>query len=142
MQNIILALALVLLTSLASIAQCDKKIKWQAAKAEMIDQSGTVMDTKEGITITSDSKKILFELAAEPDNPLEGVVNETACEWKEAFKNGKTVIKANISGRDGNSSPATITIEGKDGKLTLILDMERMQGRKVRMNLDKYEVTE
>jgi len=40
---------------------------------------------------------------------------------------------------NGDSSPAVITIEGKDGKLTATLEIERMEGKKVRIYLDKYE---
>jgi hypothetical protein len=141
MQNIILALALVLFTSVASFAQCDKKVKWQAAKAELINENGDVEDTKEGtIVITTDSKNIVLEIVESPDNKLEGTVTESTCEWKEAFKNGKTTLKATLQERDGETSPGTITIEGKDGKFIITVQIEKMNGKKVRINVDKHEV--
>jgi hypothetical protein len=140
MKNIILAIALLLFTGIASFAQCDKKVKWKAAKAELIDENGNVADTKEGdITITADSKTVVLEIAESPNDKLEGTVNESTCEWKEAFKNGKTVLKTSLNERDGDVSPGIITIEGKDGKLTITLEIEKMNGRKVRISVDKYE---
>jgi hypothetical protein len=141
MQNIILTLAIVLFTSVASIAQCDKKIKWQAAKAELLDESGQVTDTKEGpIAITTDSKSILIEIVANPNNNLECTVTESTCEWKEAFKNGKTTLKGTAREGDGETSPITFIVEGKDGKLTITVELEKMNGKKVRINVDKHEV--
>jgi hypothetical protein len=140
MKHILLAIALVLFTGVASFAQCDKKVKWKATKAELIDENGQVADTKEGnINITADSKTITLEIEESPNDKLEGTVNESSCEWKEAFKNGKMVLKASLNERDGDVSPGTITIEGKDGKLTITLEIEKMNGRKVRIAIDKYE---
>jgi len=141
MQKIILALAILLLTSVASFAQCDKKVKWQAAKGELVDENGTVIDTKEGpIVITTDSKNIKFEILEKPNESAEGVIGETTCEWKEDFRNGKTVIKATMTGSRGDATPAVFTIEGKDGKLTITVEIERLQGNRVLINVDKYEV--
>lgn len=141
MRNIFLALALIVFTSAASFAQCDKKVKWQASKAEMISEDGsTVVDTKEGaIVITTDAKTVKFEIVGSDDETAEGTVTATTCEWKEAFKNGKTTYKASMMGRDGNSQQADITIEGKDGKVILTLILEKFNGKKVRINVDKYE---
>jgi hypothetical protein len=140
MHNIILAVALVLFTSVASFAQCDKKVKWKATKAELIDENGQVSDTKEGnISITADSKTVTLEIEQSPNDKLEGTINESTCEWKEAFKNGKTVLKTSLNERGGDVSPGTITIEGKDGKLTITLEIEKMNGKKVRIAIDKYE---
>jgi hypothetical protein len=140
MQNIILAIALVLMTSVASVAQCDKKVKWQATKAELLDESGQVVDNKTGtITVTADSKTVTIEIAENENDKLEGTVNETTCNWKEAYKNGKSTLKTTMMDRSGGTSPATLTIEGKDGKLTIIVELEKMNGKKVRINIEKYE---
>jgi hypothetical protein len=141
MQNIILALVITLFTSIASFAQCDKKVKWQAAKAEMVDENGNVVDTKEGkIVITTDAKTIRFEIQESENETAEGAVSESTCEWKEAFKNGKTTYKASMTGRNGDSQNASFTIEGKDGKVKLTLELEKLGGKKIIINVDKYEV--
>jgi hypothetical protein len=141
MQNIILAFAIVLLTSVSAFAQCDKKVKWQATKAEMLDQSGTVVDTKQGtINITTDSKNITLEIVENPGDKLEGTISEHSCDWKEAFKNGKTSFKANLNNPNGETAVGTFTIEGKDGKLTITMQLDRMDGKIVRIVVDKHEV--
>jgi hypothetical protein len=141
MRNIILAFAIVLLTSVSAFAQCDKKVKWQATKAEMLDESGNVVDTKQGtINITADSKTIIVEIAEEPGDKMEGTISEHSCEWKEAFKNGKTSFKAILNDPNGQSSPATFNIEGKDGKLIITVQLERMNGKTIRIAVEKHEV--
>lgn len=141
MQNIILAFAIVLLTSVSTFAQCDKKVKWQATKAEMLDESGTVVDTKQGtINITTDSKNITLEIVEEPGDKLEGTISEHKCEWKEAFKNGKTSFKATLNNPNGETKAATFNIEGKDGKLIITFQLERMDGKTIRIAVEKHEV--
>lgn len=141
MQNIILALAIILLTSITSMAQCDKKVKWQASRAEMLDESGNVMDKKEGtIQVTTDSKNIVLEIAENPNDKLEGTVSESSCDWTEAFKTGKSSFKATMIRVDGKSSGGTFSVEGKDGKLVIHVQLDVMQGKKVLIYVDKYEI--
>lgn len=140
MRNIFLAFALVLFTATASMAQCDKKIKWQGAKGELVDADGNVVDTKEAtFVIIADAKTISIEITEEQNSKLESNVTETTCEWKEAFKSGKSIYKTTFVGPDGQTSASTITIEAKDGKLTAVVEMEKLDGRKVKIQLDKYE---
>lgn len=141
MKKIMLAFAVLLLTSVSVIAQCDKKVKWQAAKGELLDEGGTVIDTKEGsIVITTDSKNIKFEIIENDNEMAEGTVSESTCEWKDAFKNGKSTFKATMTGKQGESQSASFTIEGKDGKLMIFIELEKLQGKKIRIAVDKYEV--
>ena len=140
MRNIILVLALVLMTSAASFAQCDKKVKWQGAKGELKGTDGNVAETKSAtFIIIADAKTISLEILEDEGGKLEGNVTETTCEWKEAFKNGKATYKTTLVRPDGNSSATTVTIEGKDGKFTAIVEMDRLEGKKVRVYLDKHE---
>ena len=140
MRNIILAFALILFTAAGSFAQCDKKVKWIGAKGELIGTGGDVEDTKEAtFMITVDSKNISLEISENPNERIEGPVTESTCEWKEAFKNGKGVYKATLTKPNGQSTAATISIEGKDGKFIVLLELEQMEGKKVRVYIDKYE---
>jgi hypothetical protein len=141
MQNIILAFAIVLLTSVSTFAQCDKKVKWHTTKAEVLDESGNVVDSKQGtISITTDTKNVTIEIVEDPGGKLEGTVSEHNCEWKEAFKNGKTSFKANLNNPNGETAVGTFTIEGKDGKLTITIQLDRMDGKTIRIAVEKHEV--
>jgi hypothetical protein len=141
MQKIILALSLVIVTGLTAVAQCDKKIKWTASKAEMYDQSGNVIDNKTAtFLITMDSKNILLDIVENEEDKLEGTVGETTCEWKEAFKAGKSSSKVNMMNKNGETSAGTISVEGKDGKLIITFTLDMMNGKYVKIYVDKYEV--
>jgi len=124
--------------SLQAISQCDKKVTWYATKGDMFDASGTLLDTKtDSIFLETDPQKITLRFKSD-QKLLEGTVLEKTCDWKEPFRNGKTVYHVNVS-IDGNPSKATFTVEARDGKITLSLDIEARQGRKFIIYLDKYE---
>ena len=123
---------------LQAISQCDKKVTWYASKGEMFDASGTLLDTKtDSIFLETDPKKITLRFKYD-QKLLEGTVKEKTCDWKEPFRNGKTVYHANVS-IDGNPSNAAFTVEAREGKITLSLDIEVRQGRKFIIYIDRYE---
>lgn len=140
MQNIILAIALLLFTAFASQAQCDKKVKWHATSRDIIDSEGKVVNTKPAtITIETSGKTVSLDMLEYPDQKADGVVKEVTCNWTELFKNGTAVYNAVLTRVNGDTTGATITIEAKDGKITLTINVEKARGRIVRMNIDKYE---
>jgi predicted amino acid dehydrogenase len=54
------------------------------------------------------------------------VVKSDTCDWKTLFKEGKSVIKATFT-RDGEDPKnATITIEGKNGKISFLVEIAEM----------------
>src|SRR6188474_3992188 len=139
MSNISIALAVILLTGLEGISQCDKKMKWNASKAEMYDNNGTLLDTKTGsIIVETDQQKISVVFKESSEAGLEGTIKEKACEWKEAFRNGKTIYHTSVN-IDGKTSDATFTVEAKDSKTTITLAIEIMQGKKFLLYIDTYE---
>jgi hypothetical protein len=141
MQSILLALTILLLTTVTGVGQCNRKVNWHAAKAELLDENGQVVDTKEGaITMTTDKSTIKLSIKEKPNKSIEGTIRESNCDWKEVFKNGKTVYKAEMRKTNSdNNSNGTFTIEAKDGKITILMEVEKMQGKKIRIPVDKYE---
>ena len=73
------------------------------------------------------------------ENKMSGPVKSVVCNWKTAFKEGKTVIKAILTDRSGDAKDVTITIEGKDGKVTLLAEVDEMPDHKIKVTLDKFE---
>jgi len=125
-------------TSLQAISQCDKKVTWYASKGDMFDANGTLLDTKvDSIFLETDPQKITLRFNAD-QKTLEGTIKEKTCDWKEPFRNGKTVYHANVF-VDDRASNAVFTVEGKDGKITLSLTIEIMSDKKFLINIDKYE---
>ena len=139
MTKTIVALAVILLTGLQGISQCDKKMKWNATKADMFDAKGSLLDSKQGnIVVETHPQKIVVSFKESAESGLEGTLTGKTCDWKEAFRNGKTVYQSTVN-VDGKTSNAIFTIEAKDGKITILLDIEIMEGKKFIIYVDTYE---
>ena len=139
MSKILIALAITLLTGFHGISQCDKKIKWSSSKAEMFDTNGALLDTKTGtIIVETDQQKISVVFKESTEAGLEGIIKEKTCDWKEAFRNGKTIYHTTVN-IDGKTSDAKFTIEAKDGKTIITLAIEIMEGKKFLIYVDTYE---
>ena len=137
MKTILLSFVL-FIASLHAISQCDKKVTWYATKGEMYDTNGGLLDTKQdSIFLETDPQKISLRFKSD-NNALEGTIKEKICDWKQPFKNGKTVYQATAL-IDGVTSNASFTIEAKDGEIILWVEIEIRQGRKFKIYLDKYE---
>jgi hypothetical protein len=134
----ILVFFILFVSGLQAISQCDKKVTWYGTKGEMFDASGTLLDTKEdSIFLETDPQKITLKFKSD-QKELEGTVTEKTCDWKEPFRNGKTVYHTSVS-MDGTTSKAIFTVEAKDQKITLSLEIESMAGRKFLIYLDRYK---
>lgn len=131
-------MSILFVTSLQAISQCDKKVTWCASKGDMFDATGTLLDSKvDSIFLETDPQRITLRFKSDQKS-LEATVREKSCEWKEPFKNGKTVYHTTVS-IDGNSSNAIFTVEARNGKVTLSLDIEAMAEKKFLIYIDRYE---
>lgn len=134
----ILVSFILFVSSLQAISQCEKKVTWYGSKGEMFDTNGTLLDTKvDSIFFETDPQKITLRFKTDQKS-LEGTVKEKTCDWKEPFRNGKTVYHTTVS-LDGNPSNAIFTVEAKDGKVTLSLAIEAMADKKFLIYIDRYE---
>jgi hypothetical protein len=138
MKNLILVVGVLTFTTLKSFAQCDKPITLSSLKTEFIDASGIVQDSKDEKTIVEISKTNVVITPGE-DDQMNGTIKSYFCDWKVPFKEGKMIIKAVLENDRGETKNLTITIEGKDGKLTFLGEIEEMPDRKVRLTVDKFE---
>jgi endo-1,4-beta-D-glucanase Y len=129
-------LALTIIIGFSAMSQCTSSITWKASKGEMLDENGNVMDTKTGnIVIESSRTNFSLVLDENQNEVLRGNVKDMVCEWKIPFKTGKTTFKSSLSG--GNESrDGEITIEGKDDKITILVDTKQ---RKFRFVVDSYK---
>jgi len=137
MKKQILVLLFAITAGTSSFAQCDKKVTLVSSITEYLNSSFEVQRTaNETTTIDFDSKEIFVTPG---EQTMDGKINSITCDWKTAFKEGKTVIKTVLNGQNGQSMTATITIEGKDGKITLLAEFEESPDMKVRLVADKFE---
>lgn len=137
MKKLILCFMLLLACGIISNAQCGKKSVFNSSKTEYLDATGTVERSVDEKTVVEITKT---EITITPgDHTMTGTIKSDTCNWKIPFKEGKTVIKASVSDGQGEAKSVTITIEGKDGKITLLAQVEDMPGKTIRITADKFE---
>ena len=137
MKKQVLILLLVVVAGTSSYAQCDKKNVLTGSSTEYLNAGNELQRTvDEATTIEYDSKSITITPG---DHSMSGTVSSITCDWKTPYKEGKSVIKASIEGPNGQFMTTTITIEGKDGKISLLFEAEEFPDRKIHLNLDKFE---
>ena len=122
----------------ASVAQCNKKVVLTSSKTDHLNAAGTVTRTVDESAIVEISKTRV-DITVNNGHEWGGTINADTCNWKVPFKEGKTVIKALLTNDNGQDKNVTITIEGKDGKVTLLFEMEGMPDNRIRVPSDKFE---
>ncbi|HYJ37255.1 MAG TPA: hypothetical protein VEV87_01510, partial [Chitinophagaceae bacterium] len=73
------------------------------------------------------------------NNTMSGTIKSDSCNWNIPYKEGISIIKALMTEQSGESRNLTITIEGKDGRLTFLAEVEERPDRKIRIIIDKFE---
>lgn len=136
MKKIILTLSLLIGLSMVTFAQCDKPIVLNSSKTNHIDESGNVLRTEDE-TARIEIDKSAVNIAVNGEHKITASIKSNTCNWTVPFKEGKTVIKgvADFNGEDQN---LTITIEGKDGKVTLLFELENQPGDRIKVSIDKF----
>lgn len=140
MKTITLILSLLVAGTTVSFAQCGKKFTITTSKTEHMDSSGNV-------TRTDDEKAVVvigktdINISVNDDHKMTGTIKSDTCNWPLAYKEGKTVIKAIIADQNGDDKNVTITITGKDGKVTLLFEIEGEPEDRIRVAADKFEET-
>ncbi|MEN0055630.1 MAG: hypothetical protein AAGC65_18270 [Mucilaginibacter sp.] len=142
MKSTLFTLLLLVASSVVCFAQCDKNLHLSSSKTEHLDSGNNLESTADEQTLIDISKSNIF-VVIEGENgkqTLTGVIKSNTCNWQTPFKEGKTVINTTISDENGDGTKDyTVTIEGKDGKLTLTAESLQMPDRKLRLPLDKFE---
>ena len=138
MRIIAVAFALLLFNGRAAHAQCEKKITLVSSKTEHLDGSGAVQETVDEKT-TIEISKSEISIAPGDNATMKGTIKSDSCDWKVPFKEGRTIIKAEMADEGGDVKHVTFTIEGKDGKVTLLAVVEEMGDRKIRVTADSFE---
>ena len=135
MKKIALMAVAFLLFGLASKAQCNKTIKWTAPKIEYIDTSGNVRSEDQIVTVTTGNGKVLV-IAKNGEEEMKGDIANYSCNWNST--NGKMQFKSELTDKRGKLRHATITIESKEGKTTILMEAQEEQ-TKLRLPVDTYE---
>jgi hypothetical protein len=138
MKSILLALFLLAASSAVSLAQCEKKLTLTSSKTEYLDANGAVQKTVDEQD-TFEINKSDIKIVVNGNQEMTGTINSNSCDWKVPFKEGKTVITTILEDQGGDHKDAILTIEGKDGKVTLLAELRNMPDRKIRIAIDKFK---
>lgn len=140
MKNIILIAVLIFGGNVVAFSQCDKKVILTSSLTEYLDSNDVVeRSVPEKTTIKID--KSTLSIAPGNDHEMKGTINENKCHWKVPYKDGNSMLKATMTGDKGDVRNATLNIEGKDGKVALVVQIAEMPGKKIRVNIDTFEET-
>ena len=141
MKSIIIALVLLAAGSTVSLAQCDKKISLSSSKTEHFDASGALKhaDDEKTVVVFDKSDIAVTITKGDGDQKLTGKVKSTVCNWKEAFKEGKTTLNVTLNNDNGESRDFAITVEGKDGKIALWAESKEEPDDRIKLDIDKFE---
>lgn len=138
MKKLLFLLSL-LVSGLAGLSQCDKPLLLTSSKTEHLDGDGVLQRTEDEKSTVEISKTHVTIRPGNEPREMKGEIKSNACNWTMPFKEGKSIIKAVFTENNGNVMHATLTVEGKDGKLTLLLEVEETPTRKIRVPIDKFE---
>jgi hypothetical protein len=140
MKKIVLFASAVLLTVTTVVAQtpCEKKVVYHSESQEMISEAGDVGDTKTDVADVEVSKESVIVNIEGKGTKLKGTVKEIDCAWKKPYVDGKAVYKVTFAKDDGEMSDGTLTVEAKEGKITLLFEITAMNGRKLRALVNRY----
>ncbi|MDO3642525.1 hypothetical protein [Mucilaginibacter sp. L3T2-6] len=136
MKKIILTLSLLIGISAVTFAQCDKTIVLNSSHTNHIDESGAITRTDDETAEIAIDKSAV-NIAVNGEHKITANITSNTCNWSLPFKEGKSVIKA-VADHDGQDKKMTITIEGKDGKVTLLFELEDEPGDRIKVAIDKF----
>ena len=142
MKKILVCLFTLIGSCVSVFAQCDQKVVWTAPKAEFADSTGNVMETKDvKVVIWTNRKEVKITHSDDETDTLQGLIKEFSCNWQQAFKNGKTVMKLDLTDRNSQMANSIITIEAKESKISVTILAETPDGKKmIKIPVDSYKV--
>lgn len=141
MKTILITLFLLAAGSTMSFAQCDKKVSLVSSKTEHLDANGNLKHADDEKTVVEFNQSDITVTITHDggDEKLTGKIKSNICSWQSPFKIGKTLLKVTLSKDDGQSRDFAITVEGKEGKITLWAESPDEPDDKIQLPIDKFE---
>lgn len=140
MKNLVLGILSMTVITTTLKAQCNEAVQLSSGKTNVLSasyQSQGSRDEKVVVDITTSTITITPNGKAE--DAMTGKIKEQQCDWKVPYKEGKTIIKTDLIDPSGDAKEATITIEGKNGKITLLAEAKEHPDQKLQLEVNKFE---
>jgi hypothetical protein len=138
MKQTLTALTILFAGNLGVFAQCDKKLTMTSSKTEYLNKEFVVLHTVDEKTVIEISQTEISVVAA-GENKMTGTIKSADCQWEKPFTKGKIQLKTVVNSPQTESKSVTITIEGKDGKLTFLAEPDDRPDLKIRVTLETFE---
>lgn len=132
-------LLLIVITTKASIAQCSKSSILTSSKTEYLNGSYILQRTVDEKSTIEITKSQIIITTGNDERKMTGTIKSDSCGWTKDFQEGRSVYKAIFSREGDDERNATVTIEGKGGKVTFLMEVEGMPDRKIRVVADRFE---
>lgn len=117
--------------------QCGTKVVFTSSQTQHLGADSSVQRTDdEKMVIEFDKSTITISPG---DNRMTGKVDSIACNWTTPYKVGKTRLRVTITNDQGETKKATITIEGKDGRIVLLGGLDDTPDDRIQVIADKFE---
>ncbi len=141
MKSILIAVFLLAAGSTVCLAQCDKKVNFSSSKTQHLDENGALKQADDETTVVEFNKTdITVSINHDgQDQKMTGTVKSYACDWNVPFKTGKTTMNVSLKNDDGEARDFTVTIEGKDGAITLLAENKDHPDDKIKLEAVKFE---
>jgi len=138
MKNLLFLLVLLLFVQLCGFAQCSEEVILSASKTEYLNGSGVLQRTVDESSTIEISKTRVVIKPGNADQVMSGAITSDTCNWKSPYTEGLTVIHALFDDSSAEPRHVTLKLEGASGKITLLMEIQEMPDRKIRVNIDKF----
>jgi hypothetical protein len=136
MKHLLLA-ALFLTAGYFGFGQCGTKVVLTSSQTQHLGADSSVQRTEDEHTVIEFDQSAIT--ISPGDNHMTGKVDSITCNWPTPYKVGKTRLKVAITNDQGETQRATITIEGKDGRIVLLAEVDNMPDERILVIADKFE---
>ena len=132
-------LLLLVVGSKISLAQCSKSSILASSKTEYLNGSYILQRTVDEKSTIEINKSQIIITTGNDERKMTGTIKSDSCGWTKEFQEGRSVYKAVFFREGDDERNATVTIEGKGGKVTFLMEVEGMPDRKIRVVADRFE---
>ncbi|MEO7522994.1 MAG: hypothetical protein ABIT58_02810 [Ferruginibacter sp.] len=136
MKKIIFSLLFISATGITTYAQCNQTVTFNTSQTEYQDGKGSVA---ENTAVVFDNQDIKILTNGNVDDQLTGTVLSSSCDWKKSYREGKTILKTSLSNKKMGPKNATLTMEGKDGNVSLLVEMDNMPAKKFQLTAEAFK---
>ena len=141
MRSILITCLLLAAGSTIAMAQCDKKVSLTSSKTQHFDDHGTLKhadDEKVVIVLTQSDITVSINNDGN-EHTMSGKIKSDSCDWKVPFKEGKAKLVVTLNNDNGESRDYTMTITGKDGKVTFMAESKDEPDDVIKLDIEKFE---